>query len=116
MATRNRRLPSRVPSLSEKADGYVRCYTLGHAWDNWPQDDWTPNWKSLVYRPVSFRCESCGTVRREYLNRENGELSANPGRRYIYPEGFLLGRLDLAELGMTRRELARVEYLDRLPE
>lgn len=115
MPLKSRTGNNRLAALQERQRNFIQCYTLGHQWDEWPQDDWMPDWKSLQYRPVSFRCASCGTIRREYWNRTTGELSFNPGRRYIYPDGYLLGHLDLPN-DMTKRETMRVEFLGRLPE
>lgn len=59
---------------------YVRCRTLGHAWDDIP-----------VTRPPEFgaaidlRCIHCYTVRRDIVSRYSGRLIS---RQYTYPDEY----------------------------
>jgi hypothetical protein len=59
---------------------YGDCRRLGHAWFDVPSD-----WQASMGVPCTYRCERCGTERREQIGPNTGELI---GRRYAYPEGY----------------------------
>lgn len=56
------------------------CRRLGHAWFDVPSD-----WKATIGVPLTYRCDRCGTERREQVGRNTGELVT---RHYAYPEGY----------------------------
>jgi hypothetical protein len=58
---------------------YVVCNAIGHAWFYTDAD-----WQSTIGVPVTLRCERCGSLRREAINR----LGKAQGRRYIHPYGY----------------------------
>src|SRR5262245_15716505 len=66
------------------AADYTRCRTLGHAWYDY-DSHWT---SSLGGTPVTFRCERCGTERRETWS-PLGDLMS---RRYEYPDSYRYGK------------------------
>lgn len=63
--------------------GYVRCRTLGHAWF-----DVDSTWTSPFGTPMTFRCERCGSERRDVIDQWGG-LRA---RTYHKPRGYDLSR------------------------
>jgi hypothetical protein len=77
-----------------KTDGtYVRCRTYGHAWDEfYPDNLGIPmyGWR------LSLRCIRCETERHDIVER----TGAVGSRRYIYPDGYKVGRDEL----MTREQ------------
>jgi len=83
-----------------KSDDYVRCRALGHAW----YDVEAERAPSFGYA-MEFRCERCGTVRRDLVNRY-GELLPG-GRNYRHPDGYRdAERIERAEY--RRRLLTRM--------
>jgi len=68
---------------------FVRCAVLRHAWFEYEGGSaWKPQHGETVF---VFRCERCGTERRDRVNRRTGELIPN-GRNYIYPDGYKYSR------------------------
>jgi len=65
-------------------DDFTRCYTLGHAWEDYDDSDWKPPWGT----GLALRCLRCTTTRRDIINA-NGDLGA---RSYVYPDGYRYGR------------------------
>jgi len=59
---------------------FVRCYTIGHAWFDYDNSDWTPEWGD----PLVLRCERCGSERRDTI----GATGNIVGRHYFHPEGY----------------------------
>jgi hypothetical protein len=59
---------------------YGDCRRLGHAWFDVPSD-----WKPSIGYPLTYRCDRCGTERREQVGPNTGELVS---RHYNYPEGY----------------------------
>lgn len=55
---------------------------LRHAWDHHDGSGFGP---APFGTPLHMMCMRCGTVRRDLINRFNGELLS---RRYYYPEGY----------------------------
>ena len=80
---------------------YERCRAIGHGWDPIP-----------VTKPASFgatidlRCEHCGMIRRDVVNRFTGRLEA---RWYTRPD-------DYADRGEDRwdRDQWRAAWVDTL--
>jgi len=63
-----------------KIEKYAECGSLGHAWFDTDSSSWNPQFGN----PVTFRCERCGTERREVWNRR-GDMS---NRHYQHPEDY----------------------------
>jgi hypothetical protein len=63
--------------MTTKAE-YVRCRTLGHAWDVLSTGSQTDG-ASLLH----LRCTSCTTLR-----DDNVAMDGSVKRRYVYPEGY----------------------------
>jgi hypothetical protein len=61
---------------------FVRCNTIGHAWDDVDSNHWTASFGT----PFTVRCMRCGTERRDRL--DNGGSVYPGGRRYVYPAGY----------------------------
>ena len=59
---------------------FVRCNTIGHAWDDYDNSDWKPMWGD----PLVLRCERCGSERRDTI----GAAGQVIGRQYMHPEGY----------------------------
>ena len=55
------------------------CRTLGHSWYE-ADSSWVPRWGT----PFEWRCDRCGTTRREVID-VHGQVSH---RKYLYPEGY----------------------------
>ena len=63
---------------------YVRCRTLGHAWDDIP----VPANEAIPGEAqIWLRCVHCGTVRKDRIGARTGYLA---GRSYEYPEDYAL--------------------------
>jgi hypothetical protein len=75
-------MPDLTTTQYEKTQ-YVRCNTIGHAWDDVDSNHWTASYGT----PFTVRCERCGTERRDRINPSTGQIVAN-GRRYLYPTGY----------------------------
>jgi len=98
-----------VPTAVRRAsDNSVFCRAIGHAWVKFPTDDWEPQLASLQYKPMSFQCQNCGTVRRDLWQRGSGILQ---NRVYVYPDGYVLGHLNHGE--RTAKETFRAEFIER---
>jgi hypothetical protein len=72
-----------VPDLTTRQyerSQFVRCNTFGHAWFDYDNSEWKPQWGL----PLVLRCERCGTERRDTI----GATGQKVGRSYIYPEGY----------------------------
>jgi hypothetical protein len=93
-----------------KAD-FVACQTLLHGWERIPdKHEYLPTYLNIsnAARRI-FRCWRCTTVRAEVWSKDTFDLVV---RQYYYPDGYSLSVGEVAE-GMTRRKLARSEYLRR---
>jgi hypothetical protein len=90
----------------------LRCRTYGHAWDEfYPDNLGIPmyGWR------LSLRCVRCETERHDIIER-TGAVGA---RRYIYPDGYKLGReaasreeMRLSLFASVRSQLAKVNALN----
>ena len=60
---------------------FVRCNTFGHAWFDYDNSDWIPEWGE----PLVLRCERCGSERRDTISTSTGDIV---GRHYFHPEGY----------------------------
>jgi hypothetical protein len=76
---------------------YLRCRTLGHAWDDFIPHGVRPRWGELQ----TWRCVRCGTERHDTINA----LGALGQRRYVYPEGYQLA----ADEPRPSRDALRIE-------
>lgn len=111
MAARTSRTASRrrrfVPpeDLRELDRAFVRCRTLGHAWD-----DFIPMRKPAQFGDrLSLRCVRCATERHDIVSWVDGSLLQ---REYQHPEGYALAehhsRSEFrATLMVIRKEEAR---------
>jgi len=59
---------------------FIRCNTFGHAWFDYDNSDWEPEWGE----PLVLRCERCGSERRDTIG-SNGNIV---GRHYFHPDGY----------------------------
>ncbi len=76
---------------------YVRCHTIGHAWFDYDNSEWRPQFGD----PLVLRCERCGTERRDVI----GAIGQIVHRHYDYPDGYKYGRGELPTRGEFRRML-----------
>lgn len=92
--------PSFAQAMSDKQ---LHCRELGHEWR-----DHTVSWdqKARVF-DRALRCRSCGTVRRQVLDRR-GHVIRNG---YAYAEGYLASKVMNRE-GLSR-DVFRLEALTR---
>lgn len=98
-------------NIRELQADFVACQTLLHGWERIP--DQHEHLKTYIgvqnaARRI-FRCWRCTTIRAEVWSKITGDLVI---RQYYYPDDYSLYVVELAE-GMTRRRLARLEYLRR---
>jgi len=75
---------------------FVRCRTLGHAWDTA-----TPTRKPLFGVLMALQCVSCGMIREDILQPDTGELL---GRAYHKPLGY-------KDVGIHSRAEWRVTFI-----
>lgn len=85
-------------------DEFRECRTLGHAMFRFQAND--------LDRPdfgwrLSVRCERCSTQRHDIIDHRTGSII---GRRYIWPDGYLLE----PGLGRTTRDEMRESLFERL--
>ena len=64
---------------------FIRCNTFGHAWFDYDNSDWTPEWGE----PLVLRCERCGSERRDTISTSTGDII---GRHYFHPDGYSYDR------------------------
>ena len=74
-----RRERNHAAHLADPSD-YVRCRTLGHAWDPIPVTE--PPSYGLA---IDLRCIHCATIRRDIVSRSTASLM---NRRYTYPDHY----------------------------
>ena len=91
--------------LSDVPDDFLRCQTLGHAWDDYDDSDWTPTWGV----GLALRCLRCGTSRRDIINA-NGDLGS---RSYVYPDGYKYGKGERPSRGDFRLMLIQKRLSER---
>lgn len=72
--------PALMRTIDHERQGFLRCNTYQHAWDEYENSDYRPKFGT----PFVLRCERCGTERRESWGR-HGELLS---RYYRYPRGY----------------------------
>jgi hypothetical protein len=83
-------------------DAMLKCRIYRHAWDDfYPDNLGTPlyGWR------LSLRCTRCTTERHDIINA----MGALDSRRYIYPEGYQMGRDETPS-----REDMRLAMFDRI--
>ena len=100
-----RRPPARTRRLTAVTNTYpyVRCHVLRHTFEAVgaiPGVHLRPRYGTLV----TWRCEHCGTIRLDIINRNNGDLQY---RDYIHPDGYAHPYMTMAQW--------RVLLLDELP-
>ena len=59
---------------------FVRCNTIGHAWYDYDNSNWTPQFGE----PLVLRCERCGSERRDTIGAAGQVIT----RSYYHPEGY----------------------------
>lgn len=94
-------------SIHELDEAFLRCRTLGHAWDQIPDDgghgrQYT---ESRSTRRITFRCTECHTVREEAWSAVTGDVLF---RTYTNPQGYKMAAED------GKRTAMRVEWVQRL--
>lgn len=68
--------------LIDMREEYVRCRTLGHAWDDLHDHGYRASFGWLL----AFRCTRCTMVRLDVIDA----LGRLGSRRYVQPEGYRL--------------------------
>jgi hypothetical protein len=97
-----------MSALREIDDAYLQCRTLGHSWDQIPDDGGGGHrsfTESRSVRRLCFRCTRCTLLRYEAWSAITGDLLF---RTYQYPEDYHLPRDE------SNRHLMRVEWVQRL--
>jgi hypothetical protein len=93
--------PSFAQSLSDKQ---LHCRELGHEWR-----DHTVTWdQAASVFDRALRCRSCGTIRRQVLDRR-GHVLRNG---YTYADGYLAAKVQNRD-GLNNRDVFRLEALTR---
>lgn len=84
---------------------YLRCNTIGHAWFEYDNSDWKPqfgvDWLVL-------RCERCGSERRDTIGTQ-GQVIA---RKYKHPEGYKYAKGTRPSKQQFRRMLVEQRILE----
>jgi hypothetical protein len=70
--------------IQELLDEYVVCRTLGHAWDELPDADFSPELFRTSAGALALRCQRCHTLRYDYIGKAMDVVS----RRYVYPNRY----------------------------
>lgn len=76
-------MATRKPRHAERAGirgDFIRCRTLGHAWDAIPVTE-PPSYGVAI----DLRCIHCFTIRRDVVSRSTAALMS---RRYSYPDDY----------------------------
>jgi hypothetical protein len=68
----------------ELADQFVLCRTLGHAWDELPNAEFSAALWRTSAGALALRCARCYTERFDYIGKDMAVAS----RRYVYPKGY----------------------------
>ena len=69
-------------------DEFVRCRTIGHAWDEIPPV--MGAWKDTGgMAAMTLRCLRCGSMRHDLVSMSTGTVY---GRKYDYEAGYTVGR------------------------
>lgn len=99
------------------ADLYLACRVGGmrHAWED---HDGSGFRRPQFGIAIHYVCTRCGTIRRDIVNRFNGELLQ---RRYYHPEGYALSRdekpsIEHIRLAMAKRQKQALKARKRLAE
>jgi hypothetical protein len=71
--------PAFMPTIEHERQGFVRCGTLGHSWD-----DYLTKWTTSAGIPLTLRCGRCGTERRDVI----GAFGQLINRHYVYPAHY----------------------------
>lgn len=96
-----------IRTVGELHLNFVRCRTMGHAWDEFPAALFAR--KPTVFSwQEAFRCTRCATEKYESYSLQ-GQVAQ---RQYVYPDGYKLAeKLTRAEfrleLRMRRRRMVR---------
>jgi hypothetical protein len=103
---------TRLVSIAELQDEYVKCRTIGHAWDDHPGAEFSPaRWRAAT-GAMGLRCTRCKTVRLDYIAKD---MSVE--HDYDYPPGYHLapgvGRRPNLRAELFRRSLLVKRYRDR---
>jgi hypothetical protein len=77
--------PAEISTWEHERRNFIRCRTLGHAWD-----DYDSNWTPEFGIPLTVRCERCGGERRDKLDRHGNLIPG--GRHYHMPPGYKLSK------------------------
>jgi hypothetical protein len=83
---------------------YLRCRTLGHAWEDFIPHGVRPRWGELQ----TWRCMRCATERHDVINA----LGALGHRHYVYPPDYKLAADDTPTRDAFRVELGKTLQRD----
>jgi hypothetical protein len=84
---------------------YVKCYTIGHAWFDYENSDWHPEWGTGFV----LRCQRCGSERRDAVDISGG-LSH---RSYWHPDDYKFAKGTKPTKDEFRLMMIRVQREDR---
>jgi len=84
---------------------YIKCYAIGHAWFEYNNSDWRPEWGEGFV----LRCERCSTERRDVTDR-TGKLST---RSYRHPEGYKYAKGSKPTKDEFRRLMMEIQRMER---
>ena len=84
---------------------YVRCYTIGHAWFDYDNSDWKPQFGD----PLVLRCERCGSERRDTVG-SSGQIVQ---RSYFHPDDYKYPKGGRPDKGTFRKMLLEQKKRER---
>jgi hypothetical protein len=83
---------------------FTDCRDIGHLWD-----ERFSNWEANELTRLCI-CDRCGCERYETMSR----VGAVIGRRYVYPENYLLEQDEMKELGGREKRFWRAVNIQRV--
>lgn len=95
--------------LSNLQLSYLRCRTLGHAWEDVTGIIDTVSHRELTGDRLVLRCTSCGTIAEDLYSRSTGDRVGT--RYYEYPQYYKMVGEEFS--GVKGRSMFRLEYVNR---
>lgn len=71
-------------TIEELSDTYLLCRSLGHAWDELPNPEFSPTMFRLHQHAIGLRCIRCLTERYDYIGQDMKVAL----RHYKYPAHY----------------------------
>jgi hypothetical protein len=96
-------MPAERIAISDLRNEYLLCRALGHAWEEIPNAEFSPELWRTSSAALAVRCVRCTTERHDYLDKQFDVSS----RQYKYPPMYM------GIVGEGKRPNVRGELLSR---